>query len=155
QLRQASAESAHLHEQMRLTAVHVANLEHHNRAVAAESASHRAYAERLQAEMAAQTGRLEAELAAQAERFQAEMGRSREEMAVQAKHHETLDAQRQIELDRTQTDLDRNEVELRLTHQHADALEQRVAALKKSLSWKLTAPLRGVANLLTLRLSWN
>jgi GT2 family glycosyltransferase len=38
---------------------------------------------------------------------------------------------------------------------HAAALSRSVDDLRTSLSWKITAPLRGVARALTLRISWN
>ena len=47
------------------------------------------------------------------------------------------------------------QAEHQLTQQHASALDRRVAALRGSLSWKITAPLRGIADLFSLRLSWN
>lgn len=87
-------------------------------------------------------------VSAEAEGYRQRADRLSEELHAQAQQHNSENAQQRAELDRIH-------VEQHLLQQHANALEQRVNALRGSLSWKITAPLRGLVDLLTLRLSWN
>jgi len=98
QLRLAHAESANLGNELRLAAVHIANLQ-------------------------SQTANLENQLHIEGTRHRSHVEQ------LQSAHDGLL--------------------------QHANALDQRAQAMRRSLSWKVTAPLRGIANLLALRLSWN
>jgi len=69
-----------------------------------------------------------------------------------------------LELDRNRhaQELAEARSELRATRErvvqlsrHAEALTQGIQDLRRSLSWRLTAPLRGVASLFSLRMPWN
>jgi len=124
-------------EQQRLTAVHITNLEHHNRALSAEAAARQEHIEHLNREMRALS-----------RHFESQIAQLDAQHAVQA-------AQQHEQLERTKGEQQHTEAELHLTKQHAQQLEQRVTALRTSLSWKVSAPLRFLADLFTLRLSWN
>ena len=144
QLRQAHAESSHLREQITLTAVHVANLEHHNRAVTAESAARQARIEHLDDAMRAQDRHHQSQVMQLGAQHAEQMAQQSEQLA-----------QRTAQAAQQRSQFEHAEAELRLTRQHASLLEQRVNAMRTSWSWKASAPLRFLADLFTLRLSWN
>ena len=143
QLDRAHAESADLRERISLTAVHVANLEHIRSALEQrnDTLTEQTRALEVRAMALDALERRHAEVTADAELQRSTVAQLRTQLHEDGVRH--------------QADMQNLQAAHEGLSQHAKALEQGLQAVHNSLSWKISAPLRGFANLLALRLPWN